>query len=111
MFQGVSNPGYPVPPVSDARGSLPSQIGAVPGPKMPNVVAPTPTPMGFMPMSGSGVVQRPGMGSMQPASPQSAPVQPAVTPAAPPPTIQTVDASNVPGNCFFNLFMRFNPTA
>ncbi|KAH9709992.1 protein transport protein SEC31 [Citrus sinensis] len=98
LYPGVSNPGYPVPPVSDARGSLPSQIGAVPGPKMPNVVAPTPTPTGFMPMSGSGVVQRPGMGSMQPASPQSAPVQPAVTPAAPPPTIQTVDASNVPAH-------------
>ncbi|KDO83288.1 hypothetical protein CISIN_1g0464512mg, partial [Citrus sinensis] len=98
LYPGVSNPGYPVPPVSDARGSLPSQIGAVPGPKMPNVVAPTPTPTGFMPMSGSGVVQRPGMGSMQPASPQSVPVQPAVTPAAPPPTIQTVDTSNVPAH-------------
>jgi protein transport protein SEC31 len=37
---------------------------------------------------------------MQPPSPtQSAPVQPAVAPAAPPPTVQTVDTSNVPGNC------------
>lgn len=103
MFQGTSNPGYPVPPAPEAH--VPSQVGSVPGPKMPKVVAPTPTPMGFMPMSGSGAIQRPGMGSMQPASPtQPSTVQPAVTPAAPPPTVQTADTSNVPGNCLFLTF-------
>lgn len=100
FFQGTSNQGYnPVPPGPDAHG--PSHLGSVPGPKMPKVVAPTTAPMGFMPMTGSGVVQRPGMGSMQPTSPQAAPVQPAVAPAAPPPTIQTADTSNVPGNFLY----------
>lgn len=103
-FQGTSNAGYhPVPPGPDAHG--PSPLASVPGPKMPKVVAPTTapttTPMGFMPMTGTGVVQRSGVGSMQPASPtQAAPIQPAVPPAAAPPTIQTVDTSNVPGNLF-----------
>jgi hypothetical protein len=35
---------------------------------------------------------------MQPPSPtQAASAQPTITPAAPPPTVQTVDTSNVPG--------------
>jgi hypothetical protein len=43
-------------------------------------------------------VQRPGVGPMQPPSPtQAASAQPTITPAAPPPTVQTVDTSNVPG--------------
>ncbi|XP_057456926.1 protein transport protein SEC31 homolog B [Lotus japonicus] len=59
------------------------------------VVAPTPNPMGFMPISSSGGVQRP----MQPPSPpQAQPVQPAAAPAAPPPTVQTADTSKVPGH-------------
>jgi hypothetical protein len=63
---------------------------------MPQVVAPTPPQKGFMAVN-SGV-QRPGMGPMQPPSPtQAASAQPAVSPAAPPPTVQTVDTSNVPG--------------
>ncbi|XP_031267395.1 protein transport protein SEC31 homolog B [Pistacia vera] len=111
LYPGTSNPGYhPVPPGPDAHG--PSHLGSVPGPK---VVAPTTAPMGFMPMTGSGVVQRPGMGSMQPTSPtQAAPVQPAVTPAAPPPTIQTVDTSNVPAHqkpVIMTLTRLYNETA
>lgn len=65
---------------------------------MPHVVAPSPPPRGFMPVTNPGVVQGPTMGSVQPPSPQSATVQPSVTAAAPPPTIQTADTSNVPGN-------------
>lgn len=62
------------------------------------VMAPTPPPRVFVPVSNLGV-QRPGMSSSQPPSPtQPAPVQLPVVPAAPPPTVQTVDTSNVPGN-------------
>ncbi|KAK4841237.1 hypothetical protein QYF36_001217 [Acer negundo] len=98
LYPGTSTAGYqPVPPGIDSHGPV-TQLGSVPHPNMPKVVAPTPTP-GFMPMAGSGVVPRPGIGSMQPASPpQPAAIQAAVTPTAPPPTIQTVDTSNVPAH-------------
>lgn len=90
--------------MAGAAGTLPSQLGAVPGHKMSNVVAPSPPPRGFMPVTGSGVVQGPNLGSIQPPSPtQSTPVQTSVTPAAPPPTIQTVDTSNVPGNWIYYI--------
>lgn len=100
MFQGTANSAYnPVQPPSGSQGPITSQVGASPGHGTPQAVAPGPTPMGFRPVH-AGVTQRPGIGSMQPSSPtQSAPVQPAVAPAAPPPTMQTVDTSNVPGNC------------
>lgn len=74
------------------------------GQNLPQVVAPTPNPMGFMPIPGSGGVQRPAVGSMQPPSPpQAQPVQPAAAPA-PPPTVHTADTSKVPGNFSF-LFL------
>lgn len=48
-------------------------------------------------------VARPGMSPVQPSSPtQSAPMQAVAAPAAPPPTIQTVDTSNVPGKVSFS---------
>lgn len=99
FFQGTANATYhPAQPPAGSQGPVTSQVGPVPGHKIPQVVAPTSTPMGFRPVTNSGFVQRPGMSSSQPPSPtQSAPVQPAVAPAAPPPTIQTVDTSNVPG--------------
>jgi len=68
------------------------------GQNLSQVVAPTPNPMGYMPVSGSGGVQRPGVGSIQPPSPPQ--VQPVQPPAAPPPTLQTADTSKVPGNFF-----------
>ncbi|KAF7112271.1 hypothetical protein RHSIM_RhsimUnG0246200 [Rhododendron simsii] len=50
------------------------------------VLAPTPSG-GFMPVTSAGV-QRPGMGPTQPSSPtQPAQVQPAISPASPPPTL------------------------
>ncbi|KAI8546856.1 hypothetical protein RHMOL_Rhmol07G0152000 [Rhododendron molle] len=77
-------------------GTFPSQVSPVPGHKMSQVLAPTPVSWGFMPVT-SARVQRPGMGPTQPSSPtQPAQVQPAITPASTPPTIQTVDTSNVP---------------
>ena len=98
-FQGGANPTYPVPPGTGSLAPVPSQMGSVPGPKIPQGVAPTPTPRGFMPVTNTSVIQRPGMGPMQPPSPtQSASIQPAAAPATPP-TVQTVDTSNVPGNC------------
>lgn len=101
LYPGTTNPTYqPVPPGPGSLGPIMSQSGQIPGPKMPQVVAPTLTSRGFMPMPNpAGSVQRPGMGSIQPPSPkQTAPVQPSATPAAPPPTIQTVDTSNVPAH-------------
>lgn len=97
LYPGATNSTYQSgPPGAGSLGSVTSHVGTVPGHKLPQVVAPTPTQRGFMPVN-SGVVQRPGMGPMQPPSPtQQAPVQQAITPAAPPPTIQTVDTSNVP---------------
>ena len=104
MCQGVTNSTYQAgPPGAGTLGPVASHVGTVSGRKLPQVVAPTPTPRGFMPVN-SGVVQRPGMGPMQPPSPtQQAPIQPAITPAAPP-TVQTVDTSNVPGNLIFFSF-------
>lgn len=56
----------------------------------------------------NSAVQRPGMNPVQPPSPtQPAPVQSAVTPAAPPPTVQTVDTSNVPGKLTLLLHLIF----
>lgn len=56
-----------------------------------------------MPVTSSGI-QRPGMNPLQPPSPtQPAPMKAPVTPAAPPPTVQTVDTSNVPGKLSLSL--------
>ena len=97
LFQGPANPGYAgghnVPP---AYVPHPSQAGPALGQKMPQVVAPSQAPRGFMPVNNP--VQRPGMAPMQPPSPTQPPqAQPPAAPAAPPPTVQTVDTSNVPG--------------
>jgi len=107
-FQGTANPNFQAgPPGTGSIGHNPSQAGSVP-PKMPQVLAPTPASMGFMPINSSGV-QRPGMGPPQPPSPtQPAQVQPAITPAAPPPTVQTADTSNVPGNYLFVKIIMLN---
>lgn len=78
---------------------LPSQINSIVGNKMQNAAAPSPPPQQFMPVTGSGVVQGPGTGAIQPPrTAQPTPVQPSVTTAIPPPTIQTVDTSNISGN-------------
>ncbi|KAK4285446.1 hypothetical protein QN277_002141 [Acacia crassicarpa] len=84
LYSTPSNPPYQ--PTSPVHGQ-----------KLPHVAAPTPNPMGFMPVPNSGVVQRPVMGSMQPIrNPQPASVQPTTPPAVPPPTVQTANTSNVP---------------
>lgn len=86
-----------------SRGPVPSQYpGSVH--MMPQVVAPTPGPRGFTPIS-NAEVQRSGMGLVQPPShtqttPAPAPAPAPIAPPAPPPTVQTVDTSNVPGNIF-----------
>ncbi|KAG8391173.1 hypothetical protein BUALT_Bualt01G0160200 [Buddleja alternifolia] len=99
LYPGAANPSYQAgPPGVSAYGANTSQVGPAPGQKMPQVLAPTPPPRGFTPMSNSGV-QRPGMNPVQPPSPtQPAPMQAPATPAAPPPTVQTVDTSNVPAH-------------
>lgn len=96
LFQG-SNPGYQsAPPGIGSFAPNASLTGPPPAQNIPHVGAPNPGPKGFMTISNAGV-QRPGMSSMQPPSPQAAPTQSPVTPAAPPPTVQTADTSNVPG--------------
>jgi len=91
------------PPRAGALGPIPPQAGVIPGQRSAQVIAPSPPPRGFMPVTSPGVVaQRPGMISTQPSSPtQPASAQATVAPPAPPPTIHTVDTSNVPGNLEF----------
>ncbi|KAJ6984756.1 protein transport protein SEC31 [Populus alba x Populus x berolinensis] len=115
LYPGTATSAYnPVQPPTGSQGPITSQVGAIPGHGMPQVAAPGPTPMGFRPVH-AGVAQRPGIGLMQPPSPtQSAPVQPAVAPAAPPPTVQTVDTSNVPAHhkpVIVTLTRLFNETS
>ncbi|CAN1344517.1 Protein transport protein SEC31 homolog B [Linum perenne] len=82
LYSGASNPTFqPMQPHAPPHGA---PMG------MPNVT-------GFRPEANS--VHRPMNNSFQPSSPnQSAPVQPAAAPAAPPPTVQTVDTSKVPAH-------------
>ncbi|XP_017615686.1 protein transport protein SEC31 homolog B [Gossypium arboreum] len=115
LYPGGAYPTYPLPCGAGSLASVPSPMGSIPGPKVSQVVAPTSTPRGFMPVTNPPVVQRPGMGPMQPPSPtQSTPVQPAAAPAAPPPTVQTVDTSNVPAHqkpVITTLTRLFNETS
>ncbi|KAJ6777589.1 WD40/YVTN REPEAT-LIKE-CONTAINING DOMAIN ANCESTRAL COATOMER ELEMENT 1 SEC16/SEC31-RELATED [Salix koriyanagi] len=99
LYPGTANPAYnTVQPPTGSQGPITAQVGTIPGHRMPQVVAPGPTPNGFRPVH-SGVAQRPGIGSMQPPNTtQPASLQAAVVPAAPPPTVQTVDTSNVPAH-------------
>ncbi|KAH1073584.1 hypothetical protein J1N35_025912 [Gossypium stocksii] len=114
LYPGSANPTYSAPLVSGSLASVPSQMGSVPGPKMPQVVAPPPASTGFMPVTNTSVVQRPGMSPMQPSSPtQPALLQPAPAPAAPP-TMQNVDTSNVPAHqkpVITTLTRLFNETS
>ncbi|KZV19562.1 hypothetical protein F511_13448 [Dorcoceras hygrometricum] len=111
---GPANPSYQAGPpgIAPYVGNT-SQVGPVPGQSMPQqVMAPTPQSRGFIPVNNS-VVQRPGI---QPSSPttQPASVQSPVTPAAPPPTVQTVDTSNVPAQqkpVISTLTRLFNETS
>ncbi|XP_043723401.1 protein transport protein SEC31 homolog B-like isoform X1 [Telopea speciosissima] len=116
-LQGVNNPTYqPGVPGTGSLGSIPSQVGPVPGQKMPpQFMTPTVPPSGFMPVNNSGFASRPGMAPMQPpGAAQLAQVQPATTPAVPPPTVQTVDTSNVPAQqrpVITTLSRLFNETS
>lgn len=98
VLQGSAHPSYPPgPPGPGTYGFNPSPVQTL-GQKMPQVVAPSPSARGFTPVTGPAGVQRPSMSPVQPASPtQATVIQPPVAAAAPPPTVQTVDTSNVPG--------------
>ncbi|XP_019229900.1 PREDICTED: protein transport protein SEC31 homolog B-like [Nicotiana attenuata] len=76
LYPGPANPGYPAGPnVPPSYGPNPSQVGPAFGQKMPQAVAPSQAPRGFMPVNNT--VQRPGMAPMQPPSPtQPAQAQP-----------------------------------
>ncbi|XP_024987452.1 protein transport protein SEC31 homolog B-like [Cynara cardunculus var. scolymus] len=84
------NPGYqPGPPGPASIGPVPSPMVPTSGPKISQGV--TPPVRGFMPVNNTGL-QRTSSAQMQPSTPP----QPAAPPAAPP-TVQTADVSNVPG--------------
>ncbi|XP_057522031.1 protein transport protein SEC31 homolog B-like isoform X3 [Amaranthus tricolor] len=100
LYPGSTNSSFQSgPPGPGSLGSISSQPGVIPGQRMPQVVALTPT-RGFMPLSSPGTVaQRPGMVSTQPTSPtQPASAQPAVVPQATPATVQTANTSSVPAH-------------
>ncbi|CAA2944885.1 Hypothetical predicted protein [Olea europaea subsp. europaea] len=93
--RGVNRSYQAGPPGVAAYGANTSEAVPALGQKMPQVVA-SPSCRVFMPVTNSGV-QGLRMNPVQPHSPtQSVPVQPPVAPAAPPPTVQTVDTSNAP---------------
>ncbi|KAL2461198.1 Protein transport protein SEC31B [Abeliophyllum distichum] len=115
LYPQATNPSYQTgPPGVAAYGANTSNIGQTPGQTMPQGLAPTPVSRGFMPVTSSGI-QRPGMNLVQPPSPtHHAPVQRTGTPAAPPPTVQTVDTSNVPAQLkpvIATLTRLFNETS
>ncbi|XP_020519257.1 protein transport protein SEC31 homolog B isoform X2 [Amborella trichopoda] len=99
LYPGSANPMYQVgQPGSVPMGGVPSQPAMVPRPNMPTQsFTPSPSPQGFTPVTTNpGFVPRPNMALVQPPSPtQAAQAQPVAAPQAPPPTVQTVDTSNV----------------
>ncbi|KAL3832973.1 hypothetical protein ACJIZ3_007709 [Penstemon smallii] len=112
LYPGTANQNYQSgPPGVAAYGANPSQVVPNPGQKMPQVLGSTQSGA-FMPVSNSGF-QRPGMmNTVQPPSPTKP--APVVTPVAPPPTVQTVDTSNVPAQqkpVIATLTRLFNETS
>lgn len=97
LYSGVNSQTYGPPGSALPRVGGP-QVGTGSGHMFPPPAAHTPVPGSFMPVTNPGLTQRPGTGPVQPPSPtQSMHVQPhAAAPAAPPPTVQTVNTSNVP---------------
>ncbi|XP_024982530.1 protein transport protein SEC31 homolog B-like isoform X2 [Cynara cardunculus var. scolymus] len=79
------------PPGTVSLGPVPSPMVPTTGPKLPHDVSPTPPVRGFMPINNTPM-QRTTSGQMPPnsATESAAPV------AAPLPTVQTADTSNVP---------------
>jgi protein transport protein SEC31 len=117
LYPVTTTPAYnPIPPGPGLHAHGPSQGPSVPGHKMPQVGILTPTPIRFMPVNNPAAPHRNGVvASMQPPSPtQAAPVQQAVAPPAPPPTVQTADTSNVPAHqkpVIATLSRLFNETS
>ncbi|XP_068328890.1 protein transport protein SEC31 homolog B-like [Pyrus communis] len=104
----------PMQPRPGSTAPLQSHVPPVPV-NQPHVVAASVPPRGFMPVTNPGVVQGPHVGSLQPPSPtHQAPARTPVAAAAPPPTIQTVDTSNVPAHqklVIATLTRLFNETS
>ncbi|URE36710.1 transport protein [Musa troglodytarum] len=98
LYPGVANPvNQPGPPFPASHGVGASQPAAVTGHRFAQPVAPGSAPRGFMPVPNPNFALRPGMSPVQPSSPtKTSQVQSVAVPSAPPPTVQTVDTSNVP---------------
>ncbi|KAJ6825650.1 protein transport protein SEC31-like protein B [Iris pallida] len=85
------------PPSHAPHGLGTSPVGPpVTAPNFPQPMAPAQPSKSFMPAN-PGFVPRPGISPAQPSSPTQPAQMQTVAPAAPPPTVQTVDTSNVPG--------------
>ncbi|PIA29578.1 hypothetical protein AQUCO_05800010v1 [Aquilegia coerulea] len=106
LYPGIGNTTYQTVPSGPPNSGQP-----LPAQNLPPV-ATTTSATGFKSLGNSGFSQRPGMGLMQPPSPP-APTQVAPA-AAPPPTVQTVDTSNVPAQqrtVITTLTKLFNETS
>ncbi|GAA0147338.1 vesicle coat protein [Lithospermum erythrorhizon] len=106
------------PPGPGPFGPNSAQVGHAPSQKMPQGVAHTQAPRGFMPVTNTGGPRpgmNPGVSTMHSSSPtHAAPVQTPVTPPAPPPTVHTADTSNVPAHqkpVIATLTRLFNETS
>ncbi|WOK96042.1 hypothetical protein Cni_G04749 [Canna indica] len=98
LYPGSGNPVYqPGPPLPASHGIGGPQPAAVTGHGLAQPAAPAPGSRGFMPVPNPNFAPRPGMNPVQPSSPTKPPQpQSTAVPAAPPPTVQTADTSNVP---------------
>ncbi|KAL6648128.1 hypothetical protein ACP70R_012352 [Stipagrostis hirtigluma subsp. patula] len=88
ITQGAVSLLYPSEPPASLPRTLLNQ-------KFPHGVSTNPTSR-FMPSGNQGFVQRQGVAPVKPSSPTQAQPESAITPPAPPPTVHTVDSSNVP---------------
>ncbi|VFQ84239.1 unnamed protein product [Cuscuta campestris] len=98
LYPGHGNTDFPaVPREPSVSNPNAMQINQPLGQRMPQVAAPSQNIRGISPVTNPGV-QRPVMGPINPPSTnaQAAPLQKPVSYALPPPTVQTVDTSNVP---------------
>ncbi|THU70193.1 hypothetical protein C4D60_Mb08t22440 [Musa balbisiana] len=96
--QGAANPLYqhgpPIPAPQDGGASQPAFVT---GQRFAQPISTTTAPRGFTPVYNPNFAQRPSISPVHPLSPtKSSEAHPVGVPPTPPPTVQTVDTSNVP---------------
>ncbi|URE34597.1 transport protein [Musa troglodytarum] len=98
LYPGAANPLYqhgpPIPAPQDVGASQPASVT---GQRFAQPISTTTAPRGFTLVYNPNFAQRPSISPVHPLSPtKSSEAQPVGVPPAPPPTVQTVDTSNVP---------------